>query len=1318
MIRGLFSLGNDRVGVCSISRRFKTSPCVSKVKNLCASGLMLIAMLFPALPVLAQGVIGTLPVQTFYVPFPETEVLSALETIVPPNNSCGTTGGTVPGNPINSITSISISQDDTIVYYDHQEDGFELDITAPIQTTTEVWGDGNTSNGTAPGFPTDILNTGSVILLNNVYFTTSPPAISFDGGDKFGTTTNAAVTRVAWSDGPDTLLAGALEVYDEARWGRNYTFPVGENLTNATANVRPGSSFEYTGATIMAGTDGTNVRVDTDGDGVVDQNFILNEGESILIDGGLDAGGTVKATQLIQVDLITADICAGFESRWYTLYPDDRLSNQHFSAAFTDPATGGNSDVIVYNPRTTPITITCRTAAAIPNPNMCLIPFGELSTDVTAVASITVPAGGNFQLRVPLNSALKLTGNRRFTGVQIMGSSNSTFDNPDPLSSSTHDWGYTLSPLRVLADQFLVGLGLGQDPTYDPNSDFTACANQAGGGNGVGGGFGAFGADQNGSPIWVALDFVGNPATAPASAQLCVDWDNDGITDPVDLVGGQGGAAIATPLTINTLAGTTILKPDTFGSGNENDQTGAQVWLCDATSGVAPENTTTNGDAVSRLGILAGAWGQDPDVACLGRPAIDVGTGVVALPGISVDKTHTLTNDLNGNGIIDVGDTITYNIETGNISRSLIPSNSLIISDILPESVTYVPGTTGFERTFSDGTSITTGTVADDATGTVFPLDQIDNSSPPDDDFNDAGDEDAYSFNQNLPRTQILNVTFDVILNAALPEIVNTGCATHPDFQVCDEDVLEYRAIGNRIWLDEDGDGVQDAGEDGIPGVDVFLCESTVATCNAANALLTVTTDTDGGYLFNVESGDYIVAVDTTTLPAGLAPNNTFDEDDGAAADGGTPDNQTLVTEEFCTTETVILPPVPIPQDIVVFISTDNFPGDTSWTLSGPSGTLASGSSPSDPFTQTISVTESGTYNFTINDSFGDGMSDGNGPDGQPGQFIVTRDGTQVINSGTNPVYSTDSRNFTVTISTTPGGTIDVETCVSSIEHLTADFGYNWAPTTATDNPPAGTLGAIGDRIWIDADGDGVQDAGEAGVPGVELELLGPGPDGVFGTADDAVLSTTTTDEHGNYIFDDLDPDAYQVRVATSNFAGGGALETYTQTGDPDQTGVPATLADNLTTTPIVLGPGDVYVNADFGYQVPGGGSDIGDTVFVDFDADGVQDAGEDGIAGVTVSLLADTDNDGIPDSVVATTTTDENGNYLFPGLPAEEYQVVVTDAENVLGEFGSALAAVSNPVGDATLDNAGPIVAVDGTPATDNLDQDFGYAPVGHDAR
>ncbi len=186
------------------------------------------------------------------------------------------------------------------------------------------------------------------------------------------------------------------------------------------------------------------------------------------------------------------------------------------------------------------------------------------------------------------------------------------------------------------------------------------------------------------------------------------------------------------------------------------------------------------------------------------------------------------------------------------------------------------------------------------------------------------------------------------------------------------------------------------------------------------------------------------------------------------------------------------------------------------------------------------------------------------------------------------------------------------------------------------------------------------QDPGEAGLGGVTVTLYTDDDgDGVF----DDVYGTTTTDDAGNYIFDNLPPDAYVVE--TTPPAG------YSQTGDPDE------ILDNQTTSPIILGPGDVYVNADFGYNPTGDSSAIGDTVWFDLDADGVEDAGEWGIPGVTVALILD-DGDGIyepgVDQIIATDITDENGQYLFPDLPAGSYFVAVTDTENVLGEVSPDL--------------------------------------------
>ena len=135
-------------------------------------------------------------------------------------------------------------------------------------------------------------------------------------------------------------------------------------------------------------------------------------------------------------------------------------------------------------------------------------------------------------------------------------------------------------------------------------------------------------------------------------------------------------------------------------------------------------------------------------------------------------------------------------------------------------------------------------------------------------------------------------------------------------------------------------------------------------------------------------------------------------------------------------------------------------------------------------------------------------------------------------------------------------------------------------------------------------------------------------------------------------------------------------LPAGTQTGDPDD---PATArCDNQTTAPIVLAPGDVYLNADFGYQPTGASGTIGDTVWVDANRNDGKDAGEPGIPGVTVSLIRDLNGNGQWDAgepIIATDITDDNGVYGFSGLPldddrAVDYLVWVNDTENVLNEL------------------------------------------------
>ncbi len=83
--------------------------------------------------------------------------------------------------------------------------------------------------------------------------------------------------------------------------------------------------------------------------------------------------------------------------------------------------------------------------------------------------------------------------------------------------------------------------------------------------------------------------------------------------------------------------------------------------------------------------------------------------------------------------------------------------------------------------------------------------------------------------------------------------------------------------IGDRVWLDVDGDGVQDAGEAGIAGVTVFLYDG------GGHLVATTVTNSQGIYSFTgLTQGTYTVVVDDSTLPLNLEP--TYDRDGIATA--------------------------------------------------------------------------------------------------------------------------------------------------------------------------------------------------------------------------------------------------------------------------------------------------------------------------------------------------------------------------------------------------------------------------------------------------
>ncbi|HEX2253900.1 MAG TPA: IPTL-CTERM sorting domain-containing protein [Thermoanaerobaculia bacterium] len=201
---------------------------------------------------------------------------------------------------------------------------------------------------------------------------------------------------------------------------------------------------------------------------------------------------------------------------------------------------------------------------------------------------------------------------------------------------------------------------------------------------------------------------------------------------------------------------------------------------------------------------------------------------------------------------------------------------------------------------------------------------------------------------------------------------------------------------------------------------------------------------------------------------------------------------------------------------------------------------------------------------------------------------------------------------------------------------------------------------ALGDFVWADLDGDGIQDDGPTGLDGVLARLFTPGPDGVGATNDDVPLASTVTatgpgGEAGWYRFPGLAPGSYLVCFeAPPTF-----VPTTPDAGGDDSTDSDADPA-TLCTPTVTLAADDDDPDLDAGL-VPTHRAALGNYAWFDRNGDGLQnEAVTEGVNGVTVRLHLD-DGDGIPepgsgDPLMAVTATADDvygqpGHYLFDGL-------------------------------------------------------------------
>jgi uncharacterized repeat protein (TIGR01451 family) len=370
-------------------------------------------------------------VQEFYLPMPEPQLYSALDTI---QSGISTSQS--------SIYSIIVTGNGTVIYYDQWEDGYETDLGNPTQASTQIWGDGNDAHGIPPGFAHNPLGlpAGTVITLTNtVPLPRNPSVFLYDGRDRIAATKALVVTHAGWPVSPGPVFGGAVSVLSTIDYGTNYVSPVGQDMITV-------GLFKYVGLFVMASQNGTVVTIDPDGPGpALATNIVLNQGESFLYNGGIKKGASIVASKPVQAHLMIGDVGNSYAADWFTLYPVQSWSSAYYTPVSSAASGSQPAYVYLYNSNPTNLTINYKT--------------------LTGTGSFTVPASnGVYQFQMPIGSGASFTSSSgsNFYALCTVAANNS--------SDSAYNWGFTLLPAGGLTTEADVGWAPGSsDDSVDGN---------------------------------------------------------------------------------------------------------------------------------------------------------------------------------------------------------------------------------------------------------------------------------------------------------------------------------------------------------------------------------------------------------------------------------------------------------------------------------------------------------------------------------------------------------------------------------------------------------------------------------------------------------------------------------------------------------------------------------------------------------------------------------------------------------------------------------------------------------------------------------
>lgn len=1102
------------------------------------------------------------------------------------------------GTTMRSVVVVTAWAPNTTIYVDHWENGYDFDPNNPgspaaCQVTTGVL----TSAATCS---VSLATAGALRVFESANIPTPRNSANayYDGRDRIYIAGGAVtVTRACGLEGRWAGdQASAWEVYPVKPQLTTYELPFGENLYAADPTNFLG--FQRVFAIVQATRDNTTFQVDLDGNGtwdVLNQNrdgdrtdpgdtntVTLQAGQNFLLDrvsacptgtcsqttGSLNSRTVVQGSETLQVKFVTGRVNSGYTARGLSAFPRGYWTSDYYAPFDQSTTAGRQTDYYLYNPQSTNLTVSWQSRTG--SGSFTLTP-GQTRSYRQAVGA------------VPVGSGLYFSAPAEFWGVGFGDS-----------GANAYEWGYSLLPSTLLYREHFMGwapgfLGAGADATnYNDDGVFLTPA-------------------QDNTTIFV-------------------DYGGDGTTDAT--------------YTLNRLQTQYIYDP------NDGNLTGARIW---------------------GTGLFTMAYGENPNLAETSTPSLDL--GYVAIPGtdyidivLGVDKsanptvvgtaagstttftltaetrryaltTVTIVDDLpagwsfqNDSATITLPDLSTISGAAANPTivgqtltwpTSLFPGgmapNQRIVVSFTAVAPASTPGTLSQNRVTATGTR-TVGGITQTFSATnfayvvsgAFQITKTSNAANP------LFPGDTFTYTVTVTNPAGSPTQTGVTLYDPIPAgLTASGSATLSRSSVADAFATNaYNLnVGTRNWSSnwtetDSGGGGATGGYIQVTGGELRLNNDDGAALKAAQRGIDLTGSgaTEALLTFDYRTSTNLEAADVMNVQYRLGgAAGTWTTFAGGSFSGGVSGTASFAIP--------LASPANLTEVRFAIQATNSYGGATeyfyvdnlsiTYDQSVTAGTAPSFLSSSRLYALSAGQSLTATFNVTVDDPF---------PTGQ----------TEVTN-----VAATTTRQLPIQITATR--------------------------TDPVENPTAGSASA-GGRLWFDVDGDGAQDVGESGFANVEVVLKDR-----FGTP----VATAMTDGNGRYLFTGVEPGTgYYVEAASG--LPPGLVQTF-------PTGQPAN-----RTTPFDLVDGQTYTQGDIGYRTGATTAAFGDRVWVDADGDGVQDTGEIGLGGVAMSLYRDANGDGFldpgVDTLVATTTTDPDGSYLFTGASATGVETYFVSAATPSG--------------------------------------------------